>query len=109
MGLNDVMKYFFITLAVSLISVTSSAMNVEINGKLTSTTIGDYSFEGVLDHKEEVVYEQYDANVPVEQIIDKDVKQKNLNAVAGKNIEGYSKLILKKIDEKTVFIEGDRR
>lgn len=107
MGLNDIIKYLFIGLAITVICSVSSAM--VIDGKLTTIELGDYSYQRVLDHNEEVVYEQQGANVPVRQVIKNDVEQKNLNSVAGKDIGGYSKLILRKIDEHTVSIEGDRQ
>lgn len=107
LSLNNLIKCIFITIAIALISSTSSAITVE--GALSSVRVGDYSYSSVLDHKEEVVYEQVSADVPVRQEINKQVEQKNLNAVAGVTIGGYSKLILKKIDEKTITIEGDRQ
>ncbi len=104
---NMLIKYLFVTLAIALISSTSSAITVE--GALSSIRVGDNSYHSVLDHKEEVVYEQVAADVPVKQEINKQIEQKNLNSVAGVTIDGYSKLILKKVNENTLTIEGDRQ
>lgn len=107
MGLNDIIKYISIGLTIILISSTSSALSIE--GSLYTDPMGVYVYNSVLDHKEEIVYEQSAANVPLIQEVKNKKERKQLNKVAGRDLNGYSKLIIKKVDEKNVSIEVDRQ
>lgn len=107
MELNSLIKYLFITLAIALISSTSSAITVK--GSLYTNPKGTYTYESTLDHKEEIVYEQTGANVPLVQDINNKQDLNKMNSVAGVNLGGYSKLIITKVDEKNVMIESDRQ
>lgn len=104
--INDLIKYLTVALAVSLISSTSSALIIE--GELNSRD-AEMTYESVLDHKEEVVYEQSGANMVMTQILkNKKPEVSSANQVAGRELDGYSKLILTKVDEKTLTIQVDK-
>ncbi len=107
MGLNAIVKYLSIGLAIILISSTSSALTIE--GSLYTDPAGEYVYNSVLDHKEEIVYEQSKANVPLIQEVKNKRERKHLNKVAGRDLDGYSKLIIKKLNDKNVLIQVDRQ
>lgn len=109
MGINNIIKIVSIGLAMAVISSTSHALTYE--GSLTTSPKGTYTYNATLDHKEEVVYEQSAADVTFTLVKMKNNQQKKLkaNEVPGKNANGYSKLIVKKIDEKNVSIEVDKQ
>lgn len=107
MSTNEIIKYISIVLSVAVIGSVSSAMSVD--GKLFTDPIGDYTYSSVLDYKEEVVYEQTEASIRLVQEVDSKKTIRSLDNVPGKNANGYSKLIIKKLDENNVTIEASRQ
>ncbi len=111
-NMNELIKYLSITMAVALISSTSSAITRE--AKLITSPEGKFVYNAILDHKEEIVFEQNSANVTflqqkVNETNKRSGKKITANKVPGKDASGFSELIMKKIDDKNVTIEINRR
>jgi hypothetical protein len=106
MGLNNLIKIISIGLTIAVVSSTSHA--ITISGALDTPRSGIYTYTSTLDHNEEVVYEQSSTEVILDQKINGQKERYTIVTTPGKDANGYSKLAVKKIDEKNVTIEIDR-